>query len=78
MRGLGGGRCGFASGSRGTDTYFIAPAGGGRNVEVAGGLVRAITPSAPLGKALLGKMIDDDVEQPTPQGPRELTIVELW
>ncbi len=57
--------------------YFVAPSGGGLQVTVAGTLVRVVTPQAPLGEALLGKRQGDDIELRTPQGVRELTIVDV-
>lgn len=57
--------------------YFLAPAGGGLKVTVEGVVVRVITPAAPLGTALLGKHLDDDVELSTPGGTRSLTLVAL-
>jgi len=55
-------------------TFFIAPAGGG--CVLAGG-VQVVTPSSPLGRALLGKRIDDDVELQLPGKLRTFAIVDL-
>lgn len=57
--------------------YFMAPAGGGIRLALREAEVRVITPEAPLGRALLGKMAGDDVEVRTPQGVRELSITEI-
>lgn len=57
--------------------YFVAPAGGGRKVEVDGTLVVVVTPSSPLGQALIGRRIDDEARAQTPQGVRQLTIVDV-
>ena len=53
---------------------FLAPHGGGS--ALAGG-VQAVTPSSPLGRALLGKHVDDDVELRLPGGPRSLLVVAV-
>ncbi len=54
--------------------WFIAPGGGGS--ELAGG-VAVVTPASPLGRALIGKRIDDEVEVRLPGRVRTLTIVEI-
>ena len=41
--------------------YFIALAGGGARLDVAGETIRVITPEAPLARAILGKRVDDDI-----------------
>lgn len=42
--------------------YFLGPQGGaGLKVEVAGETVHIVTASSPLGKALLGKHLDEEV-----------------
>ena len=53
---------------------WIAPAGGGN--LLAGG-VQVVTPSSPLGRALLGKHVDDDVELQLPGKLRALTITQI-
>jgi hypothetical protein len=57
--------------------YFIAPVGGGLTLEVDGALVRVLTPSSPLGRALLGHKLGSDIEVRTPQGLREYSIAAL-
>jgi len=54
--------------------WFIAPAGGG---NVLAGDVAVVTPSSPLGKALLGRRVDDEVEIRLPGRVRTLTITAL-
>ncbi|HEU4732761.1 MAG TPA: GreA/GreB family elongation factor [Kofleriaceae bacterium] len=53
---------------------FLAPHGGG---SVLAGGVQVVTPSAPLGRALLGRRIDDEVELRLPAGLRTLVIVDV-
>lgn len=44
-----------------TRWFFVGPAGGGLSVEVEGTKVRVLTPGSPLGKALVGAEIDDEI-----------------
>jgi transcription elongation GreA/GreB family factor len=53
---------------------FIAPHGGG---SVVGGDVQVVTPGSPLGRALLGKRVDDDVELRLPGRLRALVVVAI-
>ena len=50
-------------------THVAVPAG---NLDVC-----VVTPQSPLGRVLLGKRVDDDIERPTANGLREQTVVEL-
>jgi transcription elongation GreA/GreB family factor len=50
---------------------YIAPAGGG--LALAGGSITVVTPASPVGRALLGKVVDDDAEV----GRRTLTIIAI-
>lgn len=56
---------------------FVAPTGGGTRLLHEGVEVQVVTPGSPLGKALVGKAEDDDVELRTPQGLREYVVVEV-
>ena len=51
--------------------FFIAPAGGG---SVLAGGVQVVTTSSPLGRSLLGKRVDDEVELKLPGKTRTLMI----
>jgi transcription elongation GreA/GreB family factor len=53
---------------------FIAPHGGG---SVLAGGVQVVTPSSPLGRALLGKRLDDEVELRLPGRLRTLLVVAI-
>lgn len=57
-----------------TERLFLAPAGGG---TLLSGGVQVVTTSSPLGRALLGKRIDDDVELKLPGKTREFSITEI-
>lgn len=54
--------------------FFLAPAGGG---SVLAGGVQVLTTSSPLGRALLGKRVDDEVELKLPGKTRTLVISEI-
>ena len=54
---------------------FVATDGGG--TLLAGGAVQVVTPQSPLGRALLGRSVDDEVELRLPNGVRTLTIVAI-
>lgn len=44
--------------------YFLVPAGGGVRVTVGGQKVRTLTPDSPLGEALIGLRVEEEVELP--------------
>jgi len=50
---------------------FLSPAGGG---NVLAGGVQVVTPSSPLGRALLGKKVDDNVELQLPGKLRSFVV----
>lgn len=54
--------------------YFVAPAGGG---SVVGDAIQVITPQSPIGKALVGRRVDDELELKIAGKTRELAIVTL-
>jgi transcription elongation GreA/GreB family factor len=60
-----------------TVVYFVAPGGAGLKIEQGNATVSIVTPKSPLGRALVGKRCDDDVELRTPKGARELAIIEV-
>lgn len=61
-----------------TRFLFIGPAGGGLAVSLGGVSVIVITPGAPLGKALLGGGIDDDVNIGVSGSATKARIADLW
>ena len=62
---------------RETVHYFLAPAGGGLRLAVAGREVRVVTPQSPIGQALIGKRQGDDLDLRTPQGINECSIATV-
>jgi transcription elongation GreA/GreB family factor len=58
-------------------TCFVAPVAGGLRVSVGGVEVQTVTPTSPLGAALLGLGEGEEAEAPTPQGVRVYEIVRV-
>ena len=50
----------------GEKIYFLVPVAGGESLEVDGSVVQTLTPSSPLGLAMVGKCVDDEVELALP------------
>jgi transcription elongation GreA/GreB family factor len=42
--------------------FLIGPAAGGLSIDSEQGAIQVITPAAPLGQALIGKRVDDEVD----------------
>jgi hypothetical protein len=59
--------------------YLLAPGGGGRSVAHEGIHIDVITPEAPVGRALIGRVCGDDVDlRVGPRGVvREYSIVSV-
>ncbi len=62
---------------RETVHYFLAPAGGGLRLPLAGREVRVVTPQSPIGRALIGKRQGDGLDLHTPQGVNECSIATV-
>jgi transcription elongation GreA/GreB family factor len=58
--------------------YFIGPEGGGMKLQQEGKTVVVITPESPLGKNLLEKEIDDEVEIKKGTALKSYSIVDLY
>ena len=56
---------------------LVVPAAGGERVQIDGIEVQAVTPTSPLGAALLGLTEGDDAEVPTPQGTKVYEVVSV-
>lgn len=57
--------------------YFLAPSGAGEQLESRVGKVKVVTGQSPLGRALMGSRVDEDIEIMSPTGKRTLTLTEL-
>lgn len=66
-----------ALGGGGDELLFMAPSGGGR-VSAGGYQVRVISPSSPLGEALMTLERGDVLEVETPRGPLEREVLNIW
>ena len=42
--------------------YFLVPSAGGETLALDGATIRTLTPGSPLGSALIGKQVDDEIE----------------
>lgn len=56
---------------------FILPVAGGLEVEVCGERIRTLTPSAPLGRALIGRCCGECFELPLRGQKREYELIEV-
>lgn len=57
--------------------FFVVPQGGGTELEVDGVRVTVVTPSSPVGAALIGRRAGEDFELPVRGVRREWVIEEL-
>jgi len=57
--------------------YFLLPAGGGNTYEVAGETYTVLSLSAPLARAFVGKMKEDEVEITIQGTTRHLIVVSV-
>ena len=57
--------------------WFLAPAGGGIEVTVGERTIQFLTPAAPMGRALIGKVEGDDFEIKLGPRRREIVIVSV-
>jgi len=57
---------------------FFLPAAGGTRVRAGGVEVQVVTPTSPLGRALMGLAEGDEAEVPTPQGTKTYEIVRVF
>lgn len=60
----------------GSEIYFLVPVAGGEPLEIDGVTVKTLTPHSPLGAALCGRFVDDEVELDLPK--RRLSEVIEW
>jgi transcription elongation GreA/GreB family factor len=57
--------------------YFLVPAAGGETLDCNGTSVYTIAPEAPIGRALIGRFVDDEVSLELPSGLARLTVVRM-
>lgn len=56
---------------------FVLPVGGGQRVRSGGVEVQVVTPTSPLGKALMGLSEGEEAEVSTPQGAKIYEIMRV-
>lgn len=56
---------------------FVLPAAGGQRVKASATEVQVVTPTSPLGAALMGLSEGDEAEVRTPQGTKVYEVVEV-
>ncbi|MFT5441511.1 MAG: transcription elongation GreA/GreB family factor [Myxococcota bacterium] len=54
--------------------WWLVPAGGGHEVQLDAQTIKTVTPSSPLGRALLGLQCGDDGTLKTPRGQRSFQV----
>ncbi len=59
------------------ERWFVIPGAGGFELTDASGVVRTVTPVAPLGRALLGREAGDEGTLSTPRGPRTFEVLAV-
>jgi transcription elongation GreA/GreB family factor len=57
--------------------YFLMPAGAGEELTSSEGIVKVVTSRSPLGRALIGSQVDEQVEVASPTGKRHLTLTSV-
>jgi transcription elongation GreA/GreB family factor len=58
--------------------YLLAPVGAGEILSGNVGPVKIVTPKSPLGRALSGSQVEEDVEVRSPTGTRTLSILAVF
>jgi transcription elongation GreA/GreB family factor len=60
-----------------TAIYFLVPAAGGEHLVLGAERIQTLTPTSPLGRALLGLGVGDEAEVDSPQGARVYEVTDL-
>jgi len=60
-----------------TRRVFLGPEAGGMKIDCAGECCVVVTPEAPLGRALLGKLCDDEVEIGAGKARTSYLVIEV-
>lgn len=58
--------------------YLMMPLGGGRQAQFDGKTIHVITPQSPMGEALLGKRVGDEIEVAIQRKLKEYEITAVW
>lgn len=65
---------GLEDGAGGSSIVLLVPVGAGETLSVDGETIQPVTPSSPLGRALIGCRAGDEVEVELPGGTQALAI----
>lgn len=57
--------------------YLLVPSGAGEELSCSIGQLKVVTPQSPLGRALMGARVGDDVELRSPKAKRVLSVVAI-
>lgn len=57
--------------------YLLLPVAGGEQIVMGGATIQSLTLSSPLGRALVGQNVGDEVEIESPQGARVYEVVSV-
>jgi transcription elongation GreA/GreB family factor len=57
--------------------YFLVPLGGGETLELGGESYFAVTPEAPIGRALIGQYVGDEIVLDLPQGALRMFVASV-
>ena len=57
--------------------FLIGPAAGGLSIDSEHGVIQVITPAAPLGQALIGKRVDDEVDWQVNQRKESYSVMTI-
>lgn len=58
--------------------FFLMPKGGGLTISHDGKTITLITPQSPMGEALLGKKVGDEIEVRIGKSVNDYEISQLW
>lgn len=58
--------------------YFLFPDGGGLKLELEGEIITVLTPKSPIGRALLEKLLGDEVRVTLRRKVMEMEIAEVF
>ena len=57
--------------------FLIGPAAGGLSIDSEQGAIQVITPNAPLGQALMGKRVEDEVDWKINQRKESYSVIAI-
>jgi transcription elongation GreA/GreB family factor len=60
-----------------SETWWVVPLAGGLSIPQPSGVIRTVTPVAPLGRALIGLSVGDEGSFVTPRGPRRFEVLDV-